>query len=31
MQVNLKPGSYEAHCRVAEHANKEAKVKLAVK
>jgi uncharacterized Zn finger protein (UPF0148 family) len=31
MQVNLKPGSYEAHCSVAEHANKEAKVKLAVK
>ena len=31
MQVNLKPGSYEAHCRVAGHANKEAKVKLAVK
>ena len=31
MQVNLKPGSYEAHCSVADHANKEAKVKLAVK
>ena len=31
MQVNLKPGSYEAHCSVADHANKEAKVKLAVR
>jgi hypothetical protein len=31
MQVNLKPGSYEARCSVADHANKEAKVKLAVK
>ena len=31
MQVNLKPGSYEAHCSVAEHANKEARVKLVVK
>jgi hypothetical protein len=31
MQVDLKPGSYEAHCSVAEHANKEARVKLAVK
>lgn len=31
MQVNLKPGSYEAHCSVAEHAKKEATVKLAVK
>jgi iron uptake system EfeUOB component EfeO/EfeM len=31
MQVNLKPGSYEAHCTVADHANKEAKVKLAVR
>jgi iron uptake system EfeUOB component EfeO/EfeM len=31
MQVNLKRGSYEAHCSVGEHANKEATVKLAVK
>jgi hypothetical protein len=31
MQVDLKRGSYEAHCSVAEHANKEARVKLAVK
>lgn len=31
MQVSLKPGSYEAGCRVAGHANKEARVKLAVK
>jgi len=31
MQVELKPGSYEAHCSVAEHANKETRVKLAVK
>lgn len=31
MQVDLKPGSYEAHCSVADHANKEAKVKLVVK
>ena len=31
MQVDLKPGSYEAHCSVAEHANKETRVKLAVK
>lgn len=31
MQVDLKPGSYEAHCSVAEHANKEAKVKLVVR
>lgn len=31
MQVNLKPGFYEADCSVAEHANKEAKVKLVVK
>ena len=31
MQVDLKPGSYEAHCSVGEHANKEAKVKLVVK
>jgi hypothetical protein len=31
MQVDLKPGSYDAHCSVADHANKEAKVKLVVK
>lgn len=31
MQVDLKPGSYEAHCSVDDHAKKEAKVKLAVK
>jgi hypothetical protein len=31
MQVNLKRGTYEAHCSVADHADKEAKVKLAVK
>ena len=31
MQVNLKRGSYEAHCTVADHAKKEAKVKVAVK
>ena len=31
MQVELKQGSYEAHCSVGEHANKEAKVKLVVK
>jgi hypothetical protein len=31
MQVELKPGSYEAHCNVAEHRNKEAAVKLLVK
>ena len=31
MQVNLKPGSYEARCSVADHANKETKVKLVVK
>lgn len=31
MQVELKRGTYEAHCSVADHANKEAKVKLAVK
>ena len=31
MQVELKPGSYEADCSVAGHENKEAKVKLAVK
>jgi Cupredoxin-like domain len=31
MQVNLTRGSYEADCSVADHANKEAKVKLAVK
>lgn len=31
MQVDLKPGSYEAHCSVDEHAKKEARVKLVVK
>lgn len=31
MQVNLKPGSYEARCSVADHANKEPKVRLAVR
>ncbi|HYJ06902.1 MAG TPA: cupredoxin domain-containing protein [Chthoniobacterales bacterium] len=31
MQVDLKPGSYDAHCNIGEHANKEAKVKLVVK
>jgi hypothetical protein len=31
MQVDLKPGSYDAHCSVGEHANKETKVKLVVK
>ena len=31
MQVELKPGSYEAHCSIDDHANKEAKVKLVVK
>jgi hypothetical protein len=31
MQVELKRGTYEAHCSVDDHANKEAKVKLAVK
>ncbi|HWM23445.1 MAG TPA: cupredoxin domain-containing protein [Chthoniobacterales bacterium] len=31
MQVDLKPGTYEAHCSVDEHAGKEARVKLAVK
>ncbi len=31
MQVDLKRGTYEAHCSVDDHANKEAKVKLAVK
>jgi hypothetical protein len=30
MQVDLKPGSYDAHCSIGEHA-KEAKVKLVVK
>lgn len=30
MQVDLKPGTYEAHCSVDEHG-KEARVKLAVK
>ena len=31
MQVNLKPGTYEADCSVDEHANKEGKIKLVVK
>ena len=31
MQVELKPGSYEAHCSVDAHAKKEARVKLVVK
>ena len=31
MQVDLKPGTYEADCRVKEHAGKEKKVKLTVK
>jgi hypothetical protein len=31
MQVDLKQGTYDAHCSVADHANKEAKVKLVVK
>ena len=31
MQVDLKPGTYEAHCSVDEHADKETRVKLAVK
>ena len=31
MQVQLKPGSYEAHCSIDAHANKEGKVKLVVK
>lgn len=31
MQVDLKPGTYEAHCGVDEHTNKEASVKLVVK
>jgi hypothetical protein len=31
MQVNLKRGSYEAHCSVADHANKEGRIKLVVK
>ena len=31
MQVELKPGSYEAHCSVDAHASKEARVKLVVK
>jgi seryl-tRNA synthetase len=31
MQVDLTRGSYEADCSVGDHANKEAKVKLAVK
>jgi hypothetical protein len=31
MQVDLKRGSYEADCSVADHANKEGKIKLVVK
>ena len=31
MQVDLKPGTYEADCRIGEHAGKEAKVRLTVK
>ena len=31
MQVDLKPGSYNAHCSVDEHAKTETKVKLVVK
>lgn len=31
MQVELKPGTYDAHCSIGEHANKETKVKLVVK
>lgn len=31
MQVDLKRGTYEAHCSVDEHEGKEARVKLAVK
>ena len=31
MQVELKPGTYEADCAVAAHAGKEQKVKLVVK
>lgn len=31
MQVQLKPGSYEARCSVDEHAGKEARVQLVVK
>lgn len=31
MQVNLKPGTYEAECNVDEHVGKESKVKLTVK
>jgi hypothetical protein len=31
MQVDLKRGSYEAHCTVADHANKEGKAKLVVR
>jgi len=31
MQVDLKRGTYEAHCSVDDHAGKEARVKLAVK
>lgn len=31
MQVDLKPGTYDAHCSIGDHANKEAKAKLVVK
>lgn len=31
MQVDLKPGTYEAHCRVKRHEGKESKVQLVVK
>ena len=31
MQVELKPGTYEADCAVADHAGKEKKLKLVVK
>ena len=31
IQVNLKPGTYEARCSVAGHADKEAKVRLTVR
>ncbi len=31
MQVDMKPGTYEADCRLKEHEGKEAKVRVAVK
>lgn len=31
MQVDLKPGTYDAECQVKDHAGKEKKVKLTVK